>query len=589
MSHTISRAPESGPIPHAPSRDPELAASRVVGLLLLAGIVLVYWPCLGADFIGYDDPMYVSRNPDVLRGFSWAEVRWAFTSFRESNWHPLTWLSLMLDRTFFELQAPGYRFTNLLLHWANAMLLLTVLRKAAGRFWPAALVAGLFALHPQHVESVAWISERKDVLCAFFWLLSMLAYLKYAREERRAWLWGAVLLMALGSMAKQMIVTLPFALLLVDFWPLRRFGPAGIGPGEGGGRAGWREFLPPLRLLVEKIPFLAVAAGSSCLTVLAQDPSISSLDKLPMHFRVANALTALVRYLDQTFAPRDLAVFYPHPGATQDPWAVACSAAFLLALTALVFLLLRRQPWLAFGWLWFAGTLVPVIGLVQVGAQSMADRYMYIPHMGLFVGLVWGADYAVRRLRLARWFAWGAALLVLGGLGALTWRQTGFWKDTGTLFTRTADVTERNYMAHLMAANLAMVKGDMREYCRHYDLAVAYNRGETAYAHVKFGYSRAVIGDVRTAVFQFIQALQVQPDHPVALYNLATVYRALKRYSEAEELLERVKRSGWKEGMVADALDSMRQEQAQARRILGAGRTWWNATAWNSTTAHGEE
>ena len=566
-----------------PAPDPDLTASRLVCLGLLGAVILAYWPSLGADFIGFDDPVYVSRNPDVLRGLTWAEVKWAFTSLRESNWHPLTWLSLQLDSTFYGLQAPGYRITNLLLHWANAALLLTLFARAAGRFWPAALVAGLFALHPQHVESVAWITERKDVLCTFFWLLTMLAYVRYVRDGRLAWLAVSVLCMVLGSMAKQMLVTLPPALLLFDYWPLRRFGPAPAGEAGGPSRAGWRDWLPPARLLWEKLPFLAVAAASAYMTVLAQDPSITPLNRLPLTLRVYNALVSWVSYLDKTFLPRNLAAFYPHPGTALGLGQAAAAGALLLAITGLVLWQARQRRYLAFGWFWFLGTLVPVIGLVQVGAQGMADRYMYVPHMGLFAAVAWGGAELAGRLRIGRRAAWAACLLVLGALGTLTWRQSAVWTDTRVLFTHAAEVTERNYMAHLMIANLAIMRGDMDTYRRHYDLAVEYSKSNTANFHVKLGYSLAYLGDFRGAVYHFTQALQLEPENTVALYNLAVVYRIVKRYDEADEILRRVQRTDPGNAFVGRALDDLHREMGQARRILDAGMTWWNATAWNAT------
>ncbi|HEY3570009.1 MAG TPA: hypothetical protein VGP73_18895 [Thermoanaerobaculia bacterium] len=345
-----------------------------------------------------------------------------------SNWHPLTMLSHMLDCQLYGLAPAGHHATSLLLHLANVLLLFEVLRRMTGAAGRSAAVAALFAVHPTHVESVAWIAERKDVLSAFFWILAMGAWARYARQPSAGRYGLVALLMILGLMAKPMVVTLPFALLLLDVWPLDRLS------------LGWK------RLILEKLPLLALSAVSSVITIRYQETSLAPLDVVPWSLRAANALVAYAAYLGKLFWPTHLAVFYPIPLAI-PAWKVLGAALLLIAITALAAWRARREPWLLIGWLWFLGALVPVIGLVQVGRQAMADRYLYLPSIGLFLAVVWTLAGLLREHRAA--LAAAAAIVILT-LATITWAQIGYWADSVTLFRHALAATgDGNYLAHI--------------------------------------------------------------------------------------------------------------------------------------------
>ena len=364
----------------------------------------------------------------MAKGITRAGLAWATTAKVASNWHPLTMLSHMLDGQLYGLDPAGHHATSLLLHLANVLLLFEVLRRMTGAVGRSAVVAALFAVHPTHVESVAWIAERKDVLSALFWILAMEAWARYARQPSIGRYGLVALLMILGLMAKPMVVTLPFALLLLDVWPLERL------------RLGWRW------LAVEKLPLLALSAASSLITLRYQETSLAPLDAVPWSLRAANALVSYVAYLGKLFWPRDLAVFYPIPPAI-PLWKAAGAALLLAAITALAVWRTRREPWLPTGWLWFLGTLVPVIGLVQVGRQAMADRYTYIPSIGLFLAVVWSVAELLKEHRAVQATVAGIGILALA---AITRVQIGYWADSATLFRHALAATDDgNYLAHI--------------------------------------------------------------------------------------------------------------------------------------------
>ena len=401
-----------------------------IALALVAVVVAIYGQTLGYPFIAFDDPGYVYDNAHVRAGLSWAGLRWAGTTFQQSNWHPLTWLSLMLDVRLYGLHAGGFHLTNLLLHAANTLLLFAWLHRATRALWPAAACAFFFAAHPLHVESVAWVTERKDVLSTFFFLLTLLAYGRYVRggPGRGRCYALALALYALGLGAKPMLVTLPALLLLLDYWPLQRCPPATL-------RARWPA------LLREKLPFAALAAASCVVTYLAQrHQAVVSLALLPAGSRLASAALGAGTYLQKTFWPVGLGVFYPYWQGVSW-WQPALWALGLLALTAGALWRWRAQPYLAVGWLWFVGTLVPVIGLVQVGSQAVADRYVYVPHIGLFLALGWGAEAAWRRWPRGRGWLAGAAALAAAGCLAQSIRQARCWQSGAALFEHTIAVT----------------------------------------------------------------------------------------------------------------------------------------------------
>ena len=419
--------------------------ARVLGALLFLVVAGVFLPALGHGFISYDDPVYVTQNPHVTSGLTWANVRWACQSTEASNWHPLTWVSHMLDCQLYGLQPWGHHFTSVLLHALNAVLLFAALRRLTGAVWRSLVVAALFGLHPLHVESVAWIAERKDVLSTAFGLLALWAYARRFAPRgapgRGPFRELALLAFALSLTAKAMWVTLPCLLLVLDWWPLRR----------------WEQASPAARwaVVLEKIPFFVLAAAASAVTVFAQSHggTVASTGDFPWPVRIANAVDAYGWYLGRCFVPARLAVFYPNFAEMPPLGPTLVVGLLLAAITVAAVALRRRWSYLLAGWLWFGGTLVPVIGLVQIGGQAMADRYSYAPLVGVFLMVIWAAGDAVAAGRLRRPTAVVAAGAVLAALAVLTSLQLAYWTDGVSLFRHALAVTEDNYVAH---ANLAI-------------------------------------------------------------------------------------------------------------------------------------
>jgi tetratricopeptide (TPR) repeat protein len=505
------------------SRDVRFSRDAVVALVVsvvLAGLtVLVYCPCFDHPFIKLDDQDYVTQNAHVQAGLTAEGVRWAFTTFACGNWHPLTWLSLQLDATLFGgRNAGGFHLTNVLLHAASAALLFLVLARMTGAVWRPALVAALFALHPLHVESVAWVAERKDVLSTLFWVLTLAAYLAYVRRPGVGRYLLVALALGLGLLAKPMLVTLPFVLLLLDYWPLRRWPPA----------------VPFHRLLLEKVPLLALVLASCVLTAVAQSrfQAVRSFASYPLDVRVANALLAYVSYLGKALWPAHLAVYYPHPGAAVPVVQVVGAGLLLAALTALALALGRRRPYLAVGWLWYLGTLVPVIGLVQVGDQALADRYTYVPLIGLFLMLTWGAADLVEVLNLSGLWAAGAAAVVLAACVALTWTQLGYWKSDLDLWEHALAVTGPNLMAHCHLAECLHERGKIEAARKEYERAVAVAPGR-AEPHNALGNELRDLGRSEEAAAEYRTALRLDPGLVTAHYNLGLVLDDLGRQDEA--------------------------------------------------------
>ena len=418
------------------SRDWIAAAVTLVALAILP-----YLKTLGHDFVCYDDYFYVVENPHVRQGVTWPGIAWAFTTLSGGNWHPLTWVSHMLDTSAWGLKPAGHHFTNLMLHAANTLLLFLVFARMTGALWRSALVAALFAVHPLHVESVAWVAERKDVLSTFFGLLAAWAYFKYAHDSSVRYYLLMLCLFGLGLMAKPMLVSLPCILLLLDIWPLQRWKL-------------WRindhatvTFEPKgtIRLLLEKVPLVVLSAIFSIVALVSQSRARAIPELLPFSSRVANAIVGYHLYLEKLFAPVKLAVFYPHPGYYRLR-VVAASAFLLLVITLVAILYRRKYPWLLVGWIWFIVTLIPVIGLIQVGWQSIADRYTYIPSIGIFIMAAWSIPTTHKPLVLRAWIV--GACAVIAGLALMTRTQAAYWHDSRTLFTHAAQVTQGNYVAH---------------------------------------------------------------------------------------------------------------------------------------------
>ena len=421
----------------------------LVGLLLFLGTLALYYPALHNGFVNYDDPAYVTSNWQVQQGFTSRNLAWAFTSTAEANWHPLTWISHMLDVQLFGLRPAGHHAQSIFWHAVNVLLLFLLLAKATGFVGRSALVAGLFAVHPLNVESVAWIAERKTVLCTFFLLLALAAYGWYAKRPRASRYLLVSFLFALALMAKPMAITLPFALLLLDFWPLQRFPETALS-----------------KLVVEKTPLLALSAASAAITLYAQriGGAIGSTALLPPAIRLKNAIYSYLIYIEKAVLPSRLAVFYPHPEGALALWKVMGAVVLLIMVTA-VFWHFRERRYLLVGWLWFLGTLAPMIGIVQVGRQAWADRYAYLPLWGLFVIAVWLASEAATRISLSRGAQVVIALAVLIGYAVTAHIQIGYWRDSYTLFAHALQVTEANPIAedNLGSALLEMRRPDLAQ------------------------------------------------------------------------------------------------------------------------------
>jgi tetratricopeptide (TPR) repeat protein len=562
----------------------------------LAAITLaLYWPVAGHDFINLDDPIYVYENPHVLHGLSREGVAWAFGRLtgEQTYWHPVTWLSLMLDSQLFGTGAGSFHLVNALFHAANAALLFWVLRRMTGACWRSALVAALFAWHPLQVDSVAWVAERKNVLSTFFWLLTLWAYACYVeraavrgqgsvvgRQESgaaphatrhtphatglapRAWPYYGLMLacFALGLMCKPMLVTVPVVLLLLDVWPLRRFSfprvhrsaHPPIQPA-----ANPSPHSPALRLFLEKAPLFMLSAASAAITVVGhrQLGSLVAEDLLPLSARLGNALVSYVRYLEKTVWPANLAVYYPHPGTWPPGW-VAGASAVLVGVSVWTVLARRRWPYLLTGWLWFLVTLLPAIGIIQASGQAMADRFVYVPLIGVFIMVAWGAADLRPRSRAGRLAQTLGAALVLGACLVATRFQLKHWQNSVTLFSRTLEVTTDNWLAHNNLGTALAAQGKVEEGAEHFRAVLQLNpacddarnnlgrslaeRGQRdeakaqieavlrrnprhARAHRNLGYVLLAEGNITEGLFHYSLARQLQPDDAATPQDLAAV------------------------------------------------------------------
>ena len=522
QSPTVAHQPQLSPDDppgrgDGPGQPANLVPATTVSFLLAVMTFAVFARALGNGFVNFDDTTYVTRNPQVQAGLTWKGTAWAFTTTCAANWHPLTWLSLQLDQQLYGLDPRGYHLTSVLIHCGNAVLAFLVLRSMTGSLWRSAIVAALFAVHPLRVESVAWVSERKDVLSVFFGLLTLLAYAWYAKRPGLGRYALVVLPFALGLLAKPMLVTLPCVLLLLDYWPLGRLAPAASGPPGG-------ERFPACRLgrlLWEKVPLFVLAAASSVLTWHAQreGEAVQSLEALPAAARIGNALISYVAYLGKTVWPARLAAFYPHPHAGLS-WAQAPAAGLLLAaLTAAAVMAWRWRPYLIVGWLWYLGVLVPVLGLIQVGPQAMADRYTYLPHLGLFLLATWGiADLA------GRWHARGVAVALAAALlvvfMACTWVQVGYWHDTVTLWTHTIAATRENGPAERLLGWELLERERFTAATRHFREALRLQPAE-AQNHFALGYALEKQGEPEEALEYFRTAYQLDPGHDILRHRFA--------------------------------------------------------------------
>jgi tetratricopeptide (TPR) repeat protein len=525
-----------------------------IGAALAGLTLLAYSDTFSFPFVDFDDQYYVTYNRHVHAGLTADGIRWAFTTFEAANWHPLTWLSLELDSDLYGGPKPGgFHLTNVLLHIANTLLLFWVLDGMTGRVWRSAVVAGLFAVHPLHVESVAWVAERKDVLSTLFWMLTLAAYLGYVRRPGVGRYLLVLLALALGLLAKPMLVTLPCVLLLLDYWPLGRWRPAGTSlgdPGKKGARpvpaaAVSPPALPPVpgrRLLLEKLPLFVLVAAACASTVVAQRSAraVESLEHFPLGVRVGNALLAYVGYLGKMLWPTCLAAFYPHPGATLSVGLAVGAGLLLLLITVLVIGPGRRRPYLAVGWLWYLGTLVPVIGLVQVGNQALADRYTYIPLIGIFLLLAWGAADLAAAGRLPRAGLVAATAGVLCACFALTRTQVGYWASNRALWEHALAVTDNNVMAHCgLGSYYSEQKNDLAAAQKEFEKAVAIDPKNLS-AAVNLAGVYWNTGRLEDGLREYQRAIALDPVYATARMGYADALRALGRWEEAQQEYQRV-------------------------------------------------
>jgi tetratricopeptide (TPR) repeat protein len=525
-----------------PSRDPPSLFEFLIPLGLVLVTLAVFWPMPDVQFTNYDDPcyakssqpagrndpFYVPGNAQVLGGVSWVNARWALTAFACANWHPLTWLSLQLDAQLHGGTAYGFRVTNVLLHAANALFVFWVWRRLTNRPGPSALMAALFALHPLHVESVAWISERKDVLSTLFGLLALLAYAGYVRRPGWVRYLGVLVLFALGLAAKPMMVTLPCVLLLLDFWPLGRF----RGPGRR-----------PLGIWLEKLPLFVLSAASCAVTLLAQERghAVQSLDEHTLSDRLANAVVSYAAYLVQTVWPGNLAAYYPYEHLAWSDWRVVAALPLLAGITAVAVWQAVRRPYLLVGWLWYLGTLVPVIGLVQVGGQARADRYTYFPLIGVFVMIAWSLAELARRGAAVRRLVAGGSTAALLTCAALSWLQVTYWQSSFALWAHTLAATGPNPVAYNGLGAAFREVGNYPRAVEEYRRALTLVPGDT-HARMNLGWCLFVSRRFREAAAEFADVLRAEPDNANAHFQLGVIAGLRGKTAEAVGRYEKVLR-----------------------------------------------
>jgi tetratricopeptide (TPR) repeat protein len=513
---------------------------KTKNLIILAALavvtLLVFWPVIGHDFVNLDDDRYVTANRHVRGGLTGEDIRWAFTSLGyASNWHPLTWLSHMLDAQLFGLKAGPHHAVNLLLHAAATLILFLVLRLATGAVWPSAFTAALFAVHPLHVESVAWVAERKDVLSGLFWMLTMLAYIWYLRKPGAGRYLAMTGCFVLGLLAKPMLVSLPLVLLFFDWWPLNRFTPQGLFAARGRLIPGLGRTPPSadFGLITEKIPLFLLAGGSAAMTYLAQQRggALALTGYFGTGTRLANAIVSVNRYLGRLIVPKGLAVFYPF-APDLSAGEVAAAALVAAGITLACLLAARRLPMLLTGWLWYLITLIPVIGIVQIGFQSMADRYTYIPYIGLFMMIAWGVGAASRRFPRQSAVLAAGGILVLALLSAAARHQVAFWGGSITLFERAVSVTKDNWLAENNLGTVLQQNGRIDEAITHFTKALAI-QPDYGRARVNLGSALLAKGRTLEAIPQYEEALRLDPGFYLAWYNLGIAMTRERRFEAA--------------------------------------------------------
>jgi protein O-mannosyl-transferase len=574
------------------------ATSRLAGLLVCLGLVAVTWAVfgqtLGHDFVNFDDHVYVYENPLVIGGLSIEGIIGAFTHTHARNWHPLTTLSHMLDCQLYGVNAGGHHLTNVILHTISVLLLFLLLKQMTGAFWQSAFVAGLFAVHPLHVESVAWIAERKDVLSAVFFMLTLAAYARYARRPSPTRYLLVALLFAFGLMSKPMLVTVPFVLLLLDYWPLGRITDKKTGVGTR-----------LQRLITEKIPLFALSAFSCIATLLAQRHGPTTIDQLPFLWRLNNTFVSYVTYIWQMLWPTRLAVFYPHPNDRLPLVEVMAPIALLIGISLVAIYLRRTKPYLVTGWFWYLGMLVPVIGIVQVGEQAHADRYTYLPQIGMYIMIAWTVgDLLLKSTPRFRHALVGIlAAITLVSLGARAFAQASYWKNSESLWNRTLAVTGENDVAHNNLGFLFLRRGELDKAISEFRAALDI-RSRNTQTHYSLGAAliQSNLGNALArkqlwdeAVDHLQQAVRLRPDYADAYFNLGSVLfqqgrlnEAIAQWQKALEIRPRdaeahrnVASARRKQGNVKEAIS----EYEQALNIVPEDSVALNNLAWILATS----
>jgi len=495
-------------------------------LFLFLATVCVYWQTNDFSFVGLDDALYVAGNRHVQSGLSWETVQWAFTDATEITnfWAPLTWLSILADYELYGMNAGGYHITNLILHLINCLLVMLLFQKMTGKLWQSTFVAFMFALHPLHVESVAWVTERKDVLSTLFWLLTMWAYHGYSRRPCIKRYILIFLFFILGMMAKPMLITLPFAMLLLDFWPLNRLKMTTLRP----------SIRNLLVLTWEKIPLFACVLLISIVAYFFQDKGgvLPSIELIPASLRAENIIVSYGLYLWKTLWPFQLAAVYPYPDSLPNR-QVLISLTLLVCLTIMSIKLMKKAPWFLFGWLWYLGILVPVIGIVVIGPHSMADRYTYIPLIGIFVIIAWGVPELLRNFHLKREFLSASFFLLIMICSVITWNQIGYWRNSYTLYKHTIKHTASNPLAHDGFATALSERGDFDGAIKHYQQSIQLYPN-SAEVHNNLGVALLKTGRIDDAIEQYRRSIALKPDYTAALNNLGNALKKTGRCDQAE-------------------------------------------------------
>jgi tetratricopeptide (TPR) repeat protein len=508
-----------------------ISARHLIVPFLLAATLLLFGRTKNFSFVSFDDADYVYDNIQVRQGLTAEGIRWAFAGFHAFNWHPLTWISHMLDVSLFGMKPSGHHLVGVALHGVNAVLLYLLLLSTTGATWRSAFAAALFAVHPLHVESVAWVAERKDLLCAFFSVLTMLAYRRYCLRPGWGWYAAVVALFLMALLAKPMAVTLPFVLLLLDYWPLDRWGEGHPGPRRN--------------LVMEKVPLILCSVAACAITIAAQRSggAVVSIENIPFGWRIANALSAYSTYLGQTFWPSSLCVFYPHPGSGLSPWRIVASVLLLGILSLVALRERRRHPWFLAGWLWYLGMLIPVIGLIQVGAQARADRYTYLPLVGIFLIAAWGVETLSRRWPIPRLAIGVAAIAALVAFAGTAWVQVGTWENSHTLYGRALKVTERNWLAHHNLGLVLLDEGKSVEALERFREALGIHP-QYAEARYNAAVTLGSLGRTNEAIVEYREVIRLDPRRLEAYNNLAELLARQGNLREAIPLLREAVRLG---------------------------------------------